>query len=182
MQFRNSMLTALAASLVVAAPAPSFEFDKTSTISTASKYARQALGSAIVVNECSFTIYVRVAANTGPNGSPVTGPLQTLNPGDAYDLTFETPATGGVDYRVATSDPSTTSDILNFEYTVDQGSGEVFYDVSTVQGNPFQANGYALDPTDNTCTAIVCGAGATNCDQGTHTCRDTANLQLNVCP
>ncbi|MCJ1331531.1 hypothetical protein MMC10_008222 [Thelotrema lepadinum] len=178
MQFKSSFLAALVASVAAAAPAPSLQLDHSNPIpGTVELTPRQGVGSVFVVNECSFTVFVRSQTNTG------TGALSTLSPGGTYAQKFQMPASGGTAILVARSDPSTFPSRLTVEYSI--SGSTIFYDVSLVNGNPFQAQGFDLSPRNVPgCADINCPANVANCNGSgsqTKTCSEAANLQLNLC-
>ena len=173
MHFRTPFLAALSLSLAAAAPSQSLP-------AAAALSPRQApSGDAIVVNACSFQIFVRSQTNTA------TGALQVLNPGDAYLEGFQTPADGsGVSVIVARQDPVTGGDRLQFEYSV--SGANVFYDLSIIDGDPFVAEGFVLFPGDASCPTLRCAPGDGTCGGAygagqTKVCSANRNLQLNVC-
>ena len=182
MQFKSTFLAACLASFAAAVPAPapapaSLYQDSPLSSRTLDLESRQGIGSTFVVNMCGFNVFVRTRTNTG------TGPLSTLKPGDTYADKFQMPASGGTETLVALSDPSTASSSLIVEYSI--SGSTIFYDVSLVDGNPFQSEGFQLSPRNVPgCVNIDCPANSANCNGAgsqTHSCSDAANLQLNLC-
>lgn len=138
-------------------------------------------GSAVVHNKCECDIYLWSIANS----ADVT--METLTAGNAsYSETYRTnPDGGGISIKIAKLD--TQSTITQFEYTV---SGEtIFYDVSNINGYPFQAEGLALNPSVESCPSVTCPAG-TDCSEAynlpddvrTKGCSSEADLVMVICP
>lgn len=173
MKLSISTLVAILTSLASAAP--------TSAPHPAKLIPRQSLGSAIVINDCSLTTYLQVVSDTA-------GPVTTLSPGDSFSGTYQTSASGnGVSIKIGTSDPP-SSPILQFEYVTEPSDGLVFYDLSFVNGNPFQNDGLELVPSDASCQTADCKPGDESCgnatpngDNGTHACGESASLTLSLC-
>ena len=85
---------------------------------------------------------------------------------------------------VARQDPNSGGDRLQFEYSV--SGANVFYDLSLVNGDPFEAQGFVLFPGDSSCPTLRCAPGDAACGGAygagqTKVCSADRNLQLNVC-
>ena len=142
-----------------------------------------ALGSATVVNKCDFPIfYAPVSQNTTPGMQQMQGDYsqQYSQPGNGYSIKLS---------------PSPSGSITQFEFTLDS-HGNIFYDLSNINGNPFASNGMRVDPSmigdssNPSCVAIDCPAGPSTCsaaynqpdDVRTHACSDQSDLVLTICP
>ncbi|MCJ1328332.1 hypothetical protein MMC10_005008 [Thelotrema lepadinum] len=140
------------------------------------------LGSAIVNNKCDFTIFIVSKINVGP------GPQTTLEPGSAFEQTFQQP-TDGSGIRLIVTKEAGSSDRFQFEYTI--AESVVFYDISLVNGDPFLSDGFSLGAFDESCGGVSCGIGDRSCNGyfGPNddpngmviTCKASTSLALNLC-
>lgn len=132
----------------------------TSSVSTSSssgsdtvKPGTGSAGQATVVNNCTFPAYVYVCKQ-----HPATcGATSTIDAGKTYSEAYAPSADGGHSLKISVT--SGSGDILQFEYT-NGGNGEVSYDLSEVNGNPFGTWGFSLT---NTTTDVFCAPPATDC-------------------
>ena len=174
MQFKSSFLSALVASLVAAAPAPS-QLKRTIPLAGAADLAaRQIDASAVVNNGCAFEVYVQEDING------VIGPDETAIPAGS-SFTFPYPADGNpVGLFVGEASGIINGDLV-IEYVVNGPTLD--YDISIANGNPFAGNGLQLVTTDPTCPTINCPVGDGDCGMNhqEETCSSTVQLQLLLC-
>ena len=188
MQFSSLTLAAILAPLVFMAPAPLAEPNDLQLPTGATEQSATsaaAIGNAVVKNNCGFSVYLRSV------GSSV-GALQTIKAGGSYSEQFRVSGTGaGISLKVdKTGDPtgSGSGNIVQFEYTL--SGSTVYYDLSTLNGNPFQAYYQAIIPAISTCEKVICSANESPClasyhpgDSSSHTksCTSSGNLVYNIC-
>ena len=77
--------------------------------------------------------------------------------GGTYSEAYAPASDGGHSLKISITKGS--GNILQFEYT-NEGNGEVSYDLSEVNGNPFGQYGFSLT---NTTTDAYCAPPATSC-------------------
>jgi hypothetical protein len=144
-----------------------------------------AVGSASVTNMCSFPVYYASIA-----GQP--SPMQAMAPGGSMSQAYSLPGQG-VSVKLAMND-SESGPLSQFEYT--WASGKINYDLSNINGYPFQDGGITItpsmenDPNNPTCVPIVCPAGSAVCsaaynqpsDTRTMVCSDQSSISLTLCP
>jgi hypothetical protein len=113
-----------------------------------------ALGYAKVINDCSYPIYLWSVSN-------VTGPEVTLKPGMKYHEQFST--THGVAIKITTVPGGifNGSPEIDFGYTV--GSQGLFYDLTDVNGDPFNGKSGPIVPSDSSCPTASLGQGTVFC-------------------
>lgn len=150
----------------------------------------QALGSAYIINQCSFDTYLwTIDAERNPL-TPIT-----IKAGSTWSEGYHTPSAGGVSLKI--SKTTTCSPITQLEYTVQAYSGNnfVWYDGSNVDCTgtdcPFQAYGLELTTSKGAaCPQRNCTAGELTCpgfytvwndDENSLSCDDTADTLLTLC-
>lgn len=139
-------------------------------------------GSATVVNNCGFPVYMASVAQNGD------GTMHDM--GSSYTESYGADNVG-VSIKLS---PSMGGKVTQFEIT--PSGGKIFYDMSNIDGNPFAADGMSLvpsmtnDPANPTCQAVDCPAGQSSCsaaynnpdDVRTTVCNAASNLVLTICP
>ncbi|KAE9971084.1 hypothetical protein BLS_005277 [Venturia inaequalis] len=150
----------------------------------------QALGSAYIINKCSFDTYLwPVDAERNPL-TPVT-----IKAGSTWSEGYHTPSAGGVSLKISRTTKCQL--VTQLEYTVQPYSGNnfVWYDGSNVDCTgtdcPFQAYGLELTTSKGSaCPQRNCTAGAATCpgfytvwndDVNSLSCDDTADTLLTLC-
>src|SRR5947209_10549399 len=127
------------------------------------------VGTAFIENWCDFEVYVWSVSNQ------TNGTINTLAPaiGD-YSETYRTsPNGGGISLKIATVPDD--SYITQFEYTYRTDNPFVYYDISNVNGTPFQAWGLALSPSTPTLSPGIPTCGPISCDPGVALCPEVYN-------
>jgi hypothetical protein len=148
----------------------------------------QALGSAIIHNQCSFDVYLWPTDTTR---SPTT-PL-VISAGNSWNETYHPLASGGVSLKLSKTTSNTI--ITQLEYTVQpyDGTNFVWYDGSNVNCDgaecPFYSNGMYLETSDSSCPTRICTPGEVctgfytvfDDDENSLSCDDTADTILYLC-
>lgn len=142
-----------------------------------------AAGVAHVVNNCGSEVYfASVAQSAHANMSPL--------PASGYSEAYSLPNVG-VSIKLA---PSTSGPVTQFEFT--WADGNINYDISNIDGNPFSAGGMTLAPSMAgaagfpSCKVVNCPAGQATCDAAynlpddvrTMVCPDASDLTMTLCP
>lgn len=148
-----------------------------------------AMGSAIVQNNCGFPIYLwPVDAQRNPSTSI------TVAAGGQYSEQYHTPSSGGVSIKLSTTN-SLASKVTQFEYTVQSYASNPFlwYDGSNVDCTgaecPFYNYGINLKASDSSCPTRDCPVGQVcsgfytlwNDDINTLSCNQDANVIMTLC-
>jgi len=142
-----------------------------------------AVGSARVVNNCGGTVYY---ASVAQGVASSMKPLPAGGFSEAY-----TQSNVGISIKIA---PTATSAVTQFEFT--WSDGQVAYDISNIDGNPFANQGMSLTPSMigasgfPTCQTVNCPAGQSQCsaaynqpdDVRTMVCPDASDLVFTLCP
>jgi hypothetical protein len=146
------------------------------------------VGTAFIKNWCDFEVYVWSVANVTNNTINYIAP--TI--GDFNETYRTNPNGGGISLKIArTPTPLFDSDITQFEYTYNTSNPRVYYDISNVNGYPFEEWGLALSPSAANCSSVSCDPGVPTCadvynqphdDWATKNCDVSANLTLTLCP
>lgn len=142
-----------------------------------------ATGNAIVHNQCPYTVYLWSIANTD-------SPMQTLAAnGGQYSETYRVNADGG-GVAIKMGSDSNRINVTQFEYTYESDGSALWYDLSNINGYPFEEYGVTVVPTDSSCRSVSCPAGQNLCGQAynvptdnfaTAECSSTANTVIVLC-
>ncbi len=143
------------------------------------------LGTAAIENQCDVEVYVWSIANV-PNDTinylePIIG---------SYNETYRVnPNGGGISLKIATV--PNDSFITQFEYTYHPDNPILSYDISNINGYPFENWGLYLSSSSGICSNITCDPGVAICpevynhpydDFAVKPCDVSANLTLTLCP
>ncbi|OCK77124.1 hypothetical protein K432DRAFT_272542, partial [Lepidopterella palustris CBS 459.81] len=143
------------------------------------------VGTAFIENWCNFEVYVWSVANAMNNTTNHLAPII----GDFNETYRTNPNGGGVSLKIATT--PIDSNITQFEYTYHTENPNVYYDISNVNGYPFEEWGLTLSPSSSNCSSVLCNPGIAICpdvynqpndDFATKNCDVSANLTLTLCP
>jgi len=95
------------------------------------------VGNAVVVNGCDYEVYM---ANTPSDDGVHTTQSMTMQPNATYSQTW-TQLDNGAGWSIKLSQSATdwTDNIMQYEYTF-QNDGIIWYDLSDVNGNPWNAD------------------------------------------
>jgi len=147
-----------------------------------------ALGSAIINNNCAFPVYMW-AVDTERNPSSPT----TIAAGSSWSEGYHTPTSGGVSLKLSLT--TSKQYITQFEYTVQSylSNPFVWYDGSNVDCTdsecPFWNYGINLKTSNPSCPTRDCPVGQTctgfytlwNDDVNSLSCDDTADTIMTLC-
>lgn len=173
---------------VTAAPAvPDSGKHVASDAATDAATEADATGQATVLNNCAFLVYLYACSQTP---ATCTAESTLAAQGGTYAETFSDPSTGGRSIKIGTTSGEVSKPILQFEYT-NADSGQVSYDLSEVNGNPFGPYGFALTSNNAACfqqecpapgTANVCPFVFTTSTDGTvSNCPATSSIGVTLC-
>jgi len=138
-------------------------------------------GKAIIQNSCSFPVYLSSVSN-------VAGPTQELaaNGGTYSEDWRSNPNGGGISIKIASD--SSFSQVTQFEYTLE--SPDLWYDLSNINGYPFEQWGVSIIPSDSSCNEVICPAGVSLCaaayntpteDWATAMCYSASDMVVLLC-
>lgn len=148
-----------------------------------------ALGSAIINNNCGFPVYLwPIDAQRNPSDGI------TIAPGGSYSEVYHTPSFGGVSLKISRTN-NKQSKVTQFEYTIQSYSNNPFlwYDGSHVDcvdaECPFWDYGINLKASDPSCPTRDCAIGKVctgfytlwNDDINTLSCGQDADVIMTVC-
>jgi hypothetical protein len=142
--------------------------------------AVNALGQAMVENKCDFPVYLWSVSDE-------VNPMQTLDANSGnYSESYRTNADGGgISIKISRDQSQNT--VTQFEYTL---TNTLWYDVSNINGYPFQDWGLTLVPSEDGCPNVLCAAGVAACsdayniptdNHATSACSTEANTVLVLC-
>lgn len=142
--------------------------------------AVSALGQAVVENKCDFPVYLWSVSDQ-------VNPMQTLDANSGnYSESYRTNADGGgISIKISRDQSQDT--VTQFEYTL---TNTLWYDVSNINGYPFQDWGLTLVPSEDGCPNVLCAAGVAACsdaynvptdNHATSACSTEANTVLVLC-
>ncbi|KAJ4507504.1 hypothetical protein HRR83_004082 [Exophiala dermatitidis] len=143
------------------------------------------LGTAAIENRCDVEVYIWSIANV-PNDT-----INYLEPNiGSYNETYRVnPNGGGISLKIATVPDD--SFITQFEYTYHPENPILAYDISNINGYPFENWGLYLSPSSGDCSSVTCDPGVALCpdvynqpndDFAVKSCDVSANLTLTLCP
>ncbi|KAF2181261.1 hypothetical protein K469DRAFT_449630, partial [Zopfia rhizophila CBS 207.26] len=143
------------------------------------------IGTASIKNLCNFAVYVWSIANV-PNNT--VSCLEPLN-GHFNEMYRTNPNGGGISLKISTKPDDIN--ITQFEYTVSADNPDVYYDISNIDGYPFQNWGFTLSSSSPSCSSIFCSPGLRDCPYvfnqpndtfAVKSCNVLTNLTLTLCP
>jgi len=108
--------------------------------------AADSVGSAIVVNKCSYDVTLANVPSANGGYSEID---KILSPSDTYTQQW-TSLTNGNGWSIKLSNSSSLENILQYEYTY-QNDGTIWYDLSEVNGNPWDGN-WEITANSASCT------------------------------
>lgn len=115
--------------------------------------AVRGLGQAVVENKCDFPVYLWSVSDS-------VGSMETLDSNSGnYSETYRTNADGG-GISLKISRDQSQSEVTQFEYTL---NNDLWYDISNINGYPFEKYGLTLIPTGANCPNVLCAAGVSQC-------------------
>ncbi|KAL8743401.1 MAG: hypothetical protein Q9190_004235 [Brigantiaea leucoxantha] len=111
-----------------------------------------ALGHAKVRNQCNFPVYLYVC---GQHPAVCTQERKLAANSGAFSEQYSK-INNGRSIKIGRRSGEVQKPILQFEYT-HTDDGRVAYDVSDVNGNPFQSEGFTVTSSSSTCPTKKCG-------------------------
>jgi len=137
-----------------------------------------ALGKAHVVNKCSYDVYM---CETPASGGGYQTVDKTLQPGDEWDQEYTSLSNGaGWSIKLSHTEGSFGSNILQYEYTY-QNDNMIWYDLSCVDGNPWDGNWEITSNTDSCNPKQQAYRYATDDAYGMQSCAADASITVTLC-
>ena len=164
--------------LSVLATMAAFAFGDTTVTADSSSAAASSVGKARVVNMCPFSVSLWSV------GGSVSGPYTIGASGGYYAETFsKDPITGGRALKVTVEPNGLYSGAPQtiFAYSLDEGSGKVWYDLSDVFGDAFLGRKLVERSENPNCPAIVWPAGSPPAGSQVKVCGANKDVQLTLC-
>jgi hypothetical protein len=140
--------------------------------------AAQAPGEAIVINKCEYEVYL---CNVPASGGGYSEIDKTLSPNETYSQGW-TELTNGNGWSIKLSKTEVLDNILQYEYTF-HNDGNIWYDLSEVNGNPWDANWeITAESPDNSCAPKQQAYRyATDDAYGMQRCDQDATITVTLC-
>jgi len=136
----------------------------------------QAIGRAIVTNQCDEPIYLWSVGGT-------IGPQRTVTKDTSYSETFHRdPVSGGIAIKItAVPDGIFKPNVsqTNFAYNLD--GNRIWYDLSDVFGDGFSGRTVTIKPTDTSCESISWPFGSPPAGSQVKNCQANTDLELTFC-
>lgn len=134
-----------------------------------------AIGNAVVVNTCSFPVYLWSVDST-------VSQQYTLEPGDNYHETLHSdPTTGGVAIKITTVENGLYNASPQTDYAYSLTNGEVWYDLSDVFGDPFSGQSLTITPSDTSCKSVDWPNGTQPAGSQVNVCQENTDITLTLC-
>ncbi|KAH3906337.1 hypothetical protein HBI56_195260 [Parastagonospora nodorum] len=136
----------------------------------------QAIGRAIVTNQCDEPVYLWSVGGS-------VGEQKVITKDTSYSEVFHTdPASGGVALKISPVEgglfkPNVSQTI--FAYSLD--ASQVWYDMSDMFGDGFAGRTLKVTPTDLTCESITWGSGKPPAGSQVKSCGAEADVELTFC-
>ncbi|KAF1848736.1 uncharacterized protein K460DRAFT_309355 [Cucurbitaria berberidis CBS 394.84] len=136
----------------------------------------QAVGRAIVTNQCDEPIYLWSV------GGSISA-QNTIAKDTSYSETFHRdPASGGIALKISPLEggifkPNASQTIFSYNLDVNQ----IWYDMSDVFGDGFAGRTLSIKPTDSSCDAIAWGSGKPPAGSQVKNCQASTDLELTFC-
>jgi hypothetical protein len=134
-----------------------------------------AIGNAIVFNNCTNTIYVWSVGSTISNFQAVASNQSYTEQYRHDDLS------GGITLKV-TAVPNgiyINAPEADYGYTLDNQT--IWYDISDVNGDPFDGSSVALVPSNGACESFIWADGVPPSGIQTASCSSDVDVQLTLC-
>ncbi|KAG9513698.1 hypothetical protein KCU99_g1583, partial [Aureobasidium melanogenum] len=138
--------------------------------------AAQSVGSAVVVNKCSYDVTLANVPSANGGYSEVD---KILSPSDSYTQQW-TELTNGNGWSIKLSNSSSLSNILQYEYTF-QNDGTIWYDLSEVNGNPWDGDWEITSNTASCTPKQQAYRYATDDAYGEQACPSDATITVTLC-
>ncbi|KAH0398406.1 hypothetical protein KCU89_g7272, partial [Aureobasidium melanogenum] len=138
--------------------------------------AAQSVGSAVVVNKCSYDVTLANVPSANGGYSEID---KILSPSDSYTQQW-TELTNGNGWSIKLSNSSSLSNILQYEYTF-QNDGTIWYDLSEVNGNPWDGDWEITSNTASCTPKQQAYRYATDDAYGMQACPSDATITVTLC-
>ncbi|KAH0021738.1 hypothetical protein KCU78_g6015, partial [Aureobasidium melanogenum] len=138
--------------------------------------AAQSVGSAVVVNKCSYDVTLANVPSANGGYSEID---KILSPSDSYTQQW-TELTNGNGWSIKLSNSSSLSNILQYEYTF-QNDGTIWYDLSEVNGNPWDGDWEITSNTASCTPKQQAYRYATDDAYGEQACPSDATITVTLC-
>lgn len=136
----------------------------------------QAIGRAIVTNQCDEPIYLWSVGGS-------ISPQNTIIKDTSYSETFRhDPVSGGIALKISPVEggifkPNVSQTIFAYNLDVNQ----VWYDMSDIFGDGFAGRTMKVTPTDSSCASITWGTGKPPAGSQVKNCQAETDLELTFC-
>lgn len=138
-----------------------------------------ALGRAHVVNKCTYDVFM---CETPADGGGYSTTDKTLQPGDSWDQEYTSLSNGaGWSIKLSKEEGAFGSNILQYEYTY-QNDNMIWYDLSCVDGNPWDGNWEITSNTDSCNPKQQAYRFATDDAYGMQSCDCEASITVTLFP
>ncbi|OKL56198.1 hypothetical protein UA08_08401 [Talaromyces atroroseus] len=145
------------------------------TLITAILPLAHAVGNAIVLNNCTETVYVWSVSSSIDNS-------QTLENGESYTEQFRhDDKTGGITLKVTTAADGIYNNAPETDYAYTLDSETVWYDISDVNGDAFANYSVALVPANSACESFIWAGGIPPSGIHTASCNADGDIRLTLC-
>lgn len=148
----------------------------TATALLASAPLANALGHAVVKNACKYEVKL---CNVPASGGGFEQIDKMLQPDETYTQQYE-PLSNDNGWSIKLSQDDTLDHILQYEYTTHQ-DGIIWYDLSEVDGNPWDGNWEITTDNDNCNPKQQAYRYATDDAYGMQSCPDDADIMVTLC-
>ncbi|CAK3982184.1 Hypothetical predicted protein [Lecanosticta acicola] len=134
------------------------------------------VGSAHVVNQCSYDVYL---CNVPASGGGYEESDQTLSAGNSWTQQW-TELSNGDGWSIKLSHSTALENILQYEYTF-HNDGIIWYDLSCVNGNPWDQDWEITSSTDSCSPKQQAYRYATDDAYGMQACSQDASITVTLC-
>lgn len=134
------------------------------------------VGSAHVINKCTYDVYL---CNVPASGGGQQQEDKTLSAGATWDQEW-TSLTNANGWSIKLSKSEALENILQYEYTF-HNDGTIWYDLSCVNGNPWDGNWEITSSTDNCNPKQQAYRYATDDAYGMQSCPQDASITVTLC-
>jgi hypothetical protein len=133
-------------------------------------------GSATVINKCSYDVHL---SNTPASGGGYNAINQLLSSGGSYSQVY-TQLSNGDGWSIKLSQTGNFgSDLMQYEYTY-HDDGTIWYDLSEVDGNPWDGN-WEITATSGCTPRQAAYRYSTDDAYGMQACPDSASITVTLC-
>jgi hypothetical protein len=138
----------------------------------------QSPGDAVVINKCEYQVYLN---NTPAADGGYSTIDRVLQPDDSYTQQW-TELSNGNGWSIKLSKTAVLDNILQYEYTF-HNDGNIWYDLSEVNGNPWDGNWEitAESPDDSCAPKQQAYRYATDDAYGMQACKQDATITITLC-